>query len=206
MHARSNPGAVDYVENDETEVDGEPHWSIPRWAMVPPLPRPVQVSAAQRIVALPPPLRAPMTFYSYAEHSARRHDITERVAPLPMSELESPWGVGLATAWQRFAAPACGLIAALILVVGYLAYSSQSPSIATAAAPAPAIVMPVEIAVTSDPIVEPAAASAASKVEIVPTVVMPVATKQTAQKKTKRRPVRFDASTPLGNLRPSRSF
>lgn len=176
------------------------------------------MSAAQRVV-LPPPMRAPVAFYSYAEEAARRYDVTERVVPLPMSELESPWGVGLATAWQRFAAPACGLIAALILVVGYLAYSSQAGSVATAAAPRPSIIMPVEIAVSPEAAVQRAAEPAAEpEIEasvVAETVSAPVtATKRTApikrvgpaSSKTRRRPVVIDASTPLGNLRPSRSF
>lgn len=210
----------DYVENDATEIDSEPHWSMTRRPSltpvtpIAPLPRPVQVSAARR-VALPPPQRTPVAFYSYAEESARRHDVTERVAPLAMSDLESPW---LDNMWKRFAGPACGLIAALILVVGYLAYSTgQSGAVATAAAPAPAIVMPVEVAVSED---LPAELEAPSATETVREATVPMAMKQAPSKriaskkrvsststssKTKRRPIRFDASTPLGNLRPSRS-
>ena len=205
----------DYVENDETEIDREPHWSMPRRLSVPALPRPVQVSAAGR-VALPPPQRAPVAFYSYAEETARRHDVTERVVPLSMSELESPW---LDNMWKRFAGPACGLIAALILVVGYLAYSTgQSGAVSTAAAAAPAIVMPVEVAASED---LATAIEAASATETVRTATVPAPTKQAPTKriaskkrvsssstsgKTKRRPIRFDSSTPLGNLRPGRSF
>ena len=213
LHPRSNPRVVlDYdVADDATEIDIGPHWSASRRSLQV-LPRPVQISAAGR-VALPPPLRAPVAFYSYAEESARRHCDTERVVPLSMSDLESPW---LTNTWQRFAAPACGLIAALIFVVGYLAYSSQGGAVATAAAPAPAIVMPVDVAVSEEAPVEVEAPSATETIraETVPATSKHAATKRIAAKKrvtstsskTKRRPIRFDASTPLGNLRPSRSF
>ncbi len=222
QHPRSNQ--LDYdVEDDATEIDAGPHWSIQRVSLAtmpqprPPLPRPPLRRPA---ATLPAPLRTP-AFYSYAEEAARQHLDTERVAPLPMSDLESPWIVRLAAAWQRFAAPACGLIAGLILVVGYLATSSQGGSIATAAAPAPELVMPVAISVTApDPVedvrLDAPPPSVASTTAAEPATAPPsrVPAKRVAPKKrvistasrSKRRPIRFDTSTPLGNLRPSRSF
>jgi len=221
QHPRSNP--LDYdVEDDATVIDAGPHWSIQRVSLAPmPQPRPPLPPPPLRRPAatLPAPLRTP-AFYSYAEEAARQHLDTERVAPLPMSDLENPWIVRLAAAWQRFAAPACGLIAGLILVVGYLASSTQGDSSATAAAPAPEIVLPIAISVTAPDPVEPtdappspevAAVAAAESVAAPPSRVP---AKRLAQKKrvistasrSKRRPIRFDTSTPLGNLRPSRSF
>jgi hypothetical protein len=201
---RSN--LLDYVENDATEIDQGPHWSagrasIPR--VIPPLPRPVQVSAVR--VPLPAPLRPPTAFYSYAEASAQRADITERVAPLPMSDL-APWFTLLGQVWQRFAAPIVGGIAGLIFIVGYLAYSTSQPdAVESSATHAPAITMPV--AISDEPIVEDAPVA---RVPTVPErVEAPAHAKvKHAKKKSsaKRRPVRLDTSTALGNLRPSRSF
>jgi len=174
---------------------------------------------------LPPPLRAPTGFYSYAEDNARQQQLdTERVAPLSMSDLESPWLTHLHGAWQRFAAPALGMIAALILVVGYLAYSSQSGGNATSAALAPTLTMPVVVApiVTEDSFNLPVDAPAASpRIPTVPEAAEAPAPRATSKRmspkkristsstsstasKGKRRPVRIDTSTPLGNLRPSR--
>jgi len=177
------------------------------------------------------PLPAPTAFYSYAEEAARQHLDTERVAPLPMSDLEDPW-VNLHGAWQRYAAPALGLIAALIFVVGYLAYSSQANGgNATSAALAPTLTMPVVISpIDGDdsfnaPVEAPAAVPRTPTVpELADATDAPAhrATKRTSAKKRvasstsstssgsssaskgKRRPVRLDTSTPLGNLRPSR--
>jgi len=216
---RSNQ--LDYdVEDDATVIDAGPHWSIQRASLArmprpqPPLPPPPLRRPA---ATLPAPLRAP-AFYSYAEEAARQHLDTERVAPLAMSDLESPWIVRLAAAWQRFAAPACGLIAGLILVVGYLASSSPTGAIATAPAPTPAIILPVEAA-ASTALVEdvrtdapPVAAVATAEPVAAPPSRVPakrVASKKRAiatASRSKRGPIRIDASTPLGNLRPSRSF
>ncbi len=243
---------LDYVENDATEIDHGPHWSSRRVSlgiMPPPVQRsaaplpPLRTSAVGTphtgapvvmhapvvmrapVVArtpLPPPLRAPVAFYSYAEEAARQHLDTERVAPLPMSDLEDPWLSHLHGAWQRFAAPALGLIAALIFVVGYLAYSSQSRGgNATSAALAPTLTMPVEVApiVTDDsfnlPVEAPAAAPRTPTVPDASDAPPRTATKRMSSKKRvassssaskgKRRPIRFDTSTPLGSLRPGRN-
>jgi len=233
QHPRSNQ--LDYVDDDATVIDAGPHWSMARVSrahlslvppsppspLPPPRPRPLQISAVAPRVPLPPPLRAPVAFYSYAEEAARQHLDTERVAPLPMSELESPWLGWLATAWQRFAAPACGLIAGLILVVGYLASSSQGAAIATTAAPSTAIRLPTELALQAPEPIEPVLAEPPPAAEVEPTLVAEpaaalaahVPVKRSAPKKrvstasrAKRGPIRIDASTPLGNLRPSRSF
>ncbi|MBL0214877.1 MAG: hypothetical protein IPQ07_13460 [Myxococcales bacterium] len=232
--------ATDYVDEAATEIDHAPHWSLHRASLqrmraevpsrVSPPPVPVrmppalQVSSVRR-APLPPPARP---FYSYAETAAAQHLDTERVAPLPMSSLRPTWLEWLATSWTRFAAPACGAIAGLILVVGYLAYSSQrGAGIATAAAPAGPIVMPAEIAMMAPaPSEDAAEAIAETPVEVParePTVspISPVAKviaqtrrgggkrvasiKRPSSSSSKRRPIRLNDSTPLGDLRPSRS-
>ncbi len=225
--------ATDYVDDAATEIDHAPHWSfnraslqrmradVPSLASSPTLPvrmpPAVQMSSVRR-APLPPPARP---FYSYAETQAAQHLDTERVAPLPMSALRPTWLEWLATSWTRFAAPACGAIAGLIFVVGYLAYSSQrGAGIATAAATAGPIVMPAEIAMTAPAPSEDI--DAPSEVPAREPTVSPIApvAKAIAQTKrgggkriastkrpsaSKRRPIRLNDSTPLGDLRPSRS-
>lgn len=182
--------------------------------------------AASMRAPLPPPLRAPTAFYSYAEDAARRHLDTERVAPLPMSDLEDPWVTHLHGTWQRFAGPALGMIAALILVVGYLAYSSQSGGgTATSTALGATLTMPVVVApiVTEDsfnvpadpPAAEPRAPTVPAAAETADVPPQRSTAKRMSSKKRissssstaskgKRRPIRFDTSTPLGSLRPGR--
>ena len=187
-------------------------------------PEPVAVRAP-----LPPPQRP---FYSYAEECARQHLVTERVPRLPAPGLRRTWAELLEGAWSRFAAPACGLIAGLIFVVGYLAYSSQrGAGIATSAASVAPIVMPAEVAMASpaetdeiaprvvavdreptvaavNPPSEPTrrakavrAAPRSASADELPARAS-VSRKASA---TKRRPIRLNDATPLGDLRPSRS-
>ncbi len=223
----------DYAEDLATEIDHGPHWSQRRAATVPPelanaplpprLPRAYQVSAvptAGRAVQVAPAVRiaavsyAPgrVPFYSHAEQAAQQPAFysyaetqqldTERVAPLPMSSLRPDWMELLDRAWTRFAVPVVGMIAGLIFVVGYLAYSSQGGNViagAAAAVEAAPIVMPAEVAVAAE---APIADAPVAPRE--PTVTK-VNAKPPVKKASKRRPVRLNDSTPLGDLRPSRS-
>ena len=215
----------DYADDLATEIEHGPHWSQRRAATVrpelptPPLPprlprayqvsavptvgRAVQVAPAVRIAAVShAPVRVP--FYSFAEQQAAQQQQldTERVAPLPMSSLRPDWMELLDRAWTRFAVPAVGMIAGLIFVIGYLAYSSQGgEAVAGAAASAEAapIVMPAEVAVAEQaPVVEAPAAPRE------PTVTK-VNAKPPVKRASKRKAVRINDSTPLGDLRPSRS-
>lgn len=222
----------DYAEDLATEIDHGPHWSLRRAATVRPelaaaplLPRAYQVSAVPtvgRAVQVAPAVRiaavsyAPvrLPFYSHAEQEAAQQPAfyshaeaqqldTERVAPLPMSSLRPDWMELLDRAWTRFAVPVVGMIAGLILVVGYLAYSSQAGNViagAAAAVEATPIVMPAEVAVA---VAEEAPVAEAPVAPREPTVTKVNA--KPMKKASKRRPVRLNDSTPLGDLRPSRS-
>jgi hypothetical protein len=187
-------------------------------------PEPVAVRAP-----LPPPQRP---FYSHAEECARQHLVTERVPRLPAPGSSKIWGELLEAAWSRFAAPACGVIAGLIFVVGYLAYSSQrGAGIATSAATVAPIVMPAEVAMTSptetdgvaprvvavdrtptvasvNPPAEPTRRAKAARVAPRAASADELPARASVSRKppaTKRRPIRLNDSTPLGDLRPSRS-
>ena len=223
--------ASDYTDDASTEIDREPHWSSLRASLVtvraqtvrpalpPRLPPAVQRSAAAPVPPRPAPVYM-LPFYSYAESQAQYGLDTERVAPLPMSALRPDWSVALAKLWSRFAAPACGAIAGLIFVVGYLAYSSQSgrAAIAATATHAAPIVMPAIAMSTdapSDDEGEPPAPAVmvptVSEVHVAKPVKRAVAGKRIASPKrvatssSKRRPIRLNDATPLGDLRPSRS-
>lgn len=187
---------------------------------VPTAGRAVQVAPAVRIAAVSyAPVRVPFyshaeqqaaqqpAFYSYAEaHDAQQLD-TERVAPLPMSSLRPDWMELLDRAWTKFAVPVVGMIAGLIFVVGYLAYSSQSGSkvagAAASAVDAAPIVMPAEVAVADEAPV--ADVPVATPVVREPTVTKVNAKPPVKRASSKRRPVRINDSTPLGDLRPSRA-
>ncbi|MBL9016659.1 MAG: hypothetical protein JNL83_20900 [Myxococcales bacterium] len=230
------PRHADYTDGGATEIDHGPHWSqLPRVAPrpeiaarpVPPrLPRAHQVNAADRSVAptppagiaVPPPLpraAAPVAFYSFAEEQAARaaHEPacpwaldTERVAPLPYGSIRPSWIDALDRMWSRFAAPALGMIAGLILVVGYLAYSTQAAPIASAASAArpvaPAVVMTAEL---EEPAVPAAELPIPRSEPTVAQVNAPApAAKPARAKKAKRAPIRINDATPLGDLRPSR--
>ncbi len=176
------PHPTDYADDAATEIDRQPHWSV------------------GGRVSLPPPRE----FYSYSEQCGAQHLDTERVTPL---SLRPTWMERLALAWPKLAAPACGAIAGLILVVGYLAYANQ-PRTVIAATAAP-ITMPAEIALAVPaprdevPVREPTVSP------ISPVAKVIAATKRTNSKPTKRvgkrAPVRINDTTPLGDLRPSRS-
>lgn len=173
---------------------------------------------ARPVVAPPAPMYM-LPIYTPAESQYGLE--TERVAPLPMSSLRPSWESALANAWQRFAAPICGAIAGLIFIVGYLAYSSQGGhAIAASAAPVAPVVMPTEIAVAmpvENPVIEeqaavvaqPAVSPAAIAAPTVSVVHVEKPTKRIASSKrvasSKRRPIRLNDSTPLGDLRPSRT-
>lgn len=194
----------------------------------PPLPRAQQINAADRIVAptpapVLPPAAAPVAFYSFAEEQAALASPTDghlassasnpwnvetaRVDPLPYGSIRPSWLDALDRFWSRFAAPSLGVIAGLILVIGYLAYSSQAAPIASAATSArpvaPAVVMTAEIEEADAPAPEPAAmrAPTVAQVNVAPP---PVTAKPMRAKKAKRGPVRLNDATPLGDLRPSR--
>jgi hypothetical protein len=181
---------------------------------VPTVGRAVQVAPAVRIAAVSyAPVRVP--FYSHAEQQAAQQPAfysytesqqldTERVAPLPMSSLRPDWMELLDRAWTKFAVPAVGMIAWLIFVIGYLAYSSQGgKAVAGAAASADAapIVMATEVAIAEE---APVAAPVVPLAMREPTVTK-VNPKPAVKRASKRRPVRVNDSTPLGDLRPSRS-
>jgi hypothetical protein len=213
---------------------------------VPPrLPRAQQINAADRIVAptspLVPPLRAsarplppaaaPVAFYSFAEEQAALAlpqnpwaIDTERVEPLPYGSIRPGWLDVLDRMWSRFAAPALGMIAGLILVVGYLAYSTQAAPVASAASSArpvaPAVVMTAEIEELAE-LAPPMPAVMTAEIEqavapapeLSPAVREPTvarvnaaqpAVKPARVKKNRRAPVRINDATPLGDLRPSR--
>lgn len=192
----------------------------------PPLPVPPRLPPAVQRRAITPAAPLPVVaatsymlpFYSHAEAQPQYGVETERVDPLPMSSLRPDWYVSLAKLWSRYAAVACGAIAGLIFVVGYLAYASQNrAAIASAAVPAPRIVMPVEVAV-AEPVAEPAPLAvraptipepAVTEVADEAAIAKPVkrqAAKRVATKQaSKRRPIHLNDSTPLGDLRPSRS-
>ena len=206
---------------------------------VPPrLPRAHQINAADRVVA-PTPVApalpaaaAPVAFYSFAEEQAALASPqaalasppaacpwsvdTERVAPLPFGSIRPSWIDALDRMWSRFAAPALGVIAGLILVVGYLAYSTQAAPVASASASAatasrpvaPSVVMTAEldepaaateIAPPAAPVIAPPASPTVSQIN-----TAPVAAKPARVKKSKRAPIRINDATPLGDLRPSR--
>jgi hypothetical protein len=187
---------------------------------VPTAGRAVQVAPAVRIAAVShAPVRVPFyshaeqqvaqqpAFYSYAEAQNAQQLDTERVAPLPMSSLRPDWMELLDRAWTRFAVPAVGMIAGLIFVVGYLAYSSQGGAAVAGAAASSAeaapIVMSTEVAaaeqapVADAPVVAPPAPRE-------PTVTKVNAKPPVKRASSKRRAVRINDSTPLGDLRPSR--
>lgn len=222
------PRPSDFADTAATEIDHGPHWSqlarvAPRperaAVPVPPrLPRAQQVNAADRVVVVTAAPPAPAPFYSFAEEQAALAAPprdpwaidTARVDPLPFDSIRPGWLDALDRLWSRFAAPALGMIAGLILVVGYLAYSSQAApvaSAATAARPvAPAVVMTAELdapvaaapAVTATAIEAPEAPAAAEAAPPRP------AARPARAKKAKRGPVRVNDATPLGDLRPSR--
>ena len=220
----------DYADEAATEIDREPHWSSLRASLVrvraqtvrpevpvpPRLPPTVQRSAASVTPIAPLPVVAPLLpFYSYAESQPQYGLDTELVAPLPMSSLRPSWEELLVNTWQRFAAPICGAIAGLIFVVGFLAYSSQrGAAIASSATPIAPIVMPAEIAMTApidEPVVSPAALAEPTVAEVhtakpakSPAAQRVAPTKRLASS-GKRRPVRINDATPLGDLRPSRT-
>lgn len=236
--------APDDADDDATQLDREPHWSsLPRSlvqmsaakaaplaarpARLVPRPLPPRLPPARQRFAVTPSAPLPtvqpiasdymLPFYAYSESQSQYGLETEHVAPLPMSALRPDWYVTLAKLWSRFAAPACGAIAGLIFVVGYLAYASQDRSaLAASATPAPRIVMPVEVAVAapaSDEVRAPTIpeATIADDVDDAPTAkpVKRAVPKRIATKRVsssgKRRALRLDDATPLGDLRPSRS-
>lgn len=226
QYARTNQ--LDYgTDDDATVIDHAPHWSI-RQAM-PPLPPPRPVARPAVRAPLPAPARAQGVFYSHVEASAQQHLDTERVPALSMSEVMSPTWARLDRGWQRFAGPICGLVAGLILVVGYLAYSSApgKASFAGAAhAPAPTTELAIrEVPATSDddlddrtpeartPEASPPEAAVAPPAPVAkraPTITTvnrsAPSRRVSANKSSKRRPIRVDASSALGNLRPGHSF
>ena len=203
---------------------------LPSPGLPPRLPPAVQRSAANQtpsaplpVIASPDPAAAlapaapaapvyMLPFYSYAESQTQYGLDTERVVPLPMSSLRPSWEELLVKAWQRFAAPACGMIAGLIFVVGYLAYSGQrGAAIASSASPVAPMVMPA-IAMTADAPNEDDVAPAPAMIPTVseihtakPAKATKRPAKRVASSSTKRRPIRLNDSTPLGDLRPSRS-
>ncbi len=238
MRITQAPRHADYTDVAATEIDHGPHWSqrvAPRASLAalpkpPPLPRAQQVNAADRIVVptpVAPPLphaAAPVAFYSFAEEQAARtqsdsrlassaHDPwaldTARVDPLPFGSIRPGWLDALDRMWSKYAAPALGVIAGLILVVGYLAYSTQAAPIASAASAsrpvAPPVVMTAEIEAPAQDL--PATVQELPAAVQAPTVtqvnVAPVA-KPARVKKAKRGPVHINDATPLGDLRPSR--
>jgi len=227
------PRHADYTDAGATEIEHGPHWSqLPRVAPrpeiaaapVPPrLPRAHQVNAADRIVAPTPqagvpavlPLAAaPVAFYSFAEEQAALAaqqpacpwaGDTERVAPLPYDSIRPSWIDALDRMWTRFAAPALGMIAGLILVVGYLAYSSQAAPVTSAASAARPVAPPVVMTAELDEPAAPALVEPAVREPTASVIDVPAAAPKAARaKKTKRAPVRINDATPLGDLRPSR--
>jgi hypothetical protein len=153
-----------------------------------------------------------LPFYSYAESQTQYGLDTERVVPLPMSSLRPSWEELLVKAWQRFAVPACGMIAGLIFVVGYLAYSSQrGVAIASSASPSAPIVMPAIAMSAESPSEDESPAPAVRMPTVSEVHANPAKTaKRVAPTKRvassgKRRPIRLNDATPLGDLRPSRS-
>ncbi|CAN5834416.1 hypothetical protein BH11MYX3_BH11MYX3_46050 [soil metagenome] len=168
-----SPLANDYADDAATELDRQPHWST----------APV-----------------PLGFYSYSEDCAAQEVHTERVTPL---SLRPTWLERLALVWPRLAAPACGAIAGLILVVGYLAYANQ-PGVAIAATAAPIAIHTETIAMTVEAPVDEAPAREPTVSPISPVAKIIAATKRPAKqtKRVKRAPVRINDSTPLGDLRP----
>ncbi len=227
--------ASDYADESATELDREPHWSSLRASLVrvraqtvrpelpaprlpPRLPPAVQRSAANLTPSAPLPVADEpiymLPFYSYAESQPQYGLDTERVAPLPISSLRPSWEELLVRTWERFAAPICGAIAGLIFVVGYLAYSSQNgAAIASSAAQIAPIVLPAEIAMTAPadddaPVVSPAALAEPTVGEV-HTAKPAKSTRRPAKRvvasSSKRRSVRLNDSTPLGDLRPGRS-
>ena len=226
--------ASDYADESATELDREPHWSslraslvrvraqtvrpeIPAPRLPPRLPPAVQRSAANLTPNAPLPVADEpvylLPFYSYAESQPQYGLETERVAPLPISSLRPSWEELLVRTWERFAAPICGAIAGLIFVVGYLAYSSLSgAAIASSAAQIAPIVMPAEIAMTAPaddaPVVSPAALAEPTVSEVhtaKPANATRRPAKRVANTSNKRRPIRLNDFTPLGDLRPGRS-
>lgn len=189
----------------------------------PPLPPAIPRSAASVVPVAPRPIAPPRPVYMLPTTVTAEPQYgleTERVAPLPLSSLRPSWETTLVNVWQRFAAPICGAIAGLIFIVGYLAYSSQGGrAVAASAAPVAmptdvAIVMPVEApaaepAAMEEPVVSPAALAEPTVSEV--RVVRPAkATKRVSSSSkrvasSKRRPIHLNDSTPLGDLRPSRS-
>ena len=267
MHPHSPSDDAD----EPTMIEDGPHWSA-RPLMA--LPRAVPVSNVR--VAVPPPVPSPrrlppppvviaatrVPFYSYAEEQASGALDTECVAPLPMYDDSTPslrpdWQLWIAARWKQLAVPACGVVAGLILVVGYLALGGNRQAVAASArattpvvhtapivmhvdAPAPAgrdaavraaialarKGMPtpaagghvdIEEAATTGTIAhEPAPAIAMAddadavdeiEMEPAPAVrvkrVKRVATSDRRESRSKRPAIRFNASTPLGDLRPS---
>lgn len=128
------------TDDEATVIDHGPHWSARPLTT---LPRPVQKSSVQP--TLPGPYQLPRTFYSYAEEQASLALDTECVAPLPMSSLRPDWQIWLGAKWARYAVPFCGVVAGLILIVGYLALGGERRAVAAAASTTPsAIVMRVD--------------------------------------------------------------
>ncbi len=185
-------------------------------ALPPRLPPAVQRSATTSTPPAPLPIvetsNYMLPFYSYSESQTQYGLETERVAPLPMSDLRPDWYVTLAKLWSRFAAPACGAIAGLIFVVGYLAYASQNRgALAASATPAPRIVMPVEVAVAAPAPEEVRAPTITTLAVADDDAPIAKAKRPTAKRvvtkrlsSNKRRPIRLNDATPLGDLRPSR--
>jgi hypothetical protein len=212
----------DYADERATEIDAGPHWSAPR--PVPPrLPRALQVSAvptAGRAVRVAPvtkiiaishaPVRVP--FYSFAEQQAAQETVasawsgeTERVDPLPFGALKPAWIVWFDRMWPKLAAPALGMIAGLIFVVGYLAYSTQARPAAHAAAGS-AMIDAAPIAMEVD---LPAPAPEVPLAMREPTVTAinapaPAPAPRAKHASKKRGPIRINDATPLGDLRPGR--